>query len=259
LSALSKVGIRCKPRFERTLFREPQGSVTRDLTIADLNLPEGFRALFHPSPQITVRYVKFIVAKVPVALRDPPTEGKCVDGFQVGPVLFDPKEVELRFPANRVVTEAPLKRVSVQDRAESFDKGGELDLPDGLVTLRTPVTLRVRIQRHHTAKERFDKVPLHLVGPNPKLLSRLELVDKTVTVEVTGSDQAVQAIKSTHTTDLFAFVVIDLDDGAKEGKYPQSKIYCYVLNEQYRNDLTVMMMPDIQAENRTVNVKVNPE
>ena len=261
LGALPKEAIRCKPFFSGTLFKEPQGSISRELSLSDLNLPPGFRVVFLPSPQVTIQYVRFVTVKVPVVLRDPKFEGTCIPGFRVESVLVDPTEVEIRFPADRKILEAPLKRISVQHRADSFEQPGVLDLPEEWSTMRTSVTVKVKIQRHGGTKERFTNVPLVLVHSNPKLLSRLELVDKTITVEVEGSDLAVQAIKSTHTTDLFAFVMVDLsaDDIAKGGKYPQSRIHCHVLNDQIGGQLTVTVMPDIQPENRTVNVKVLPE
>lgn len=249
LNALS--GVRCTPRFDKSLFALENQTFTRDLTERDLNIPEGFRATFKPSSRITVKYVKYQTKKVKAVLQGQGTVGSCVPGFELESVTPSAQEVEIRYPANRPVTEVLWKRVSVHNRAASFTEAGQLDAGDPQVTLRTSVTIEVKI-RLHKGKELLS-VPLNLSGPpDSSILSRIELVTKSIDVTVVGPDAALQVLKSNPAAGLYAFVVIDLKESTPKGDYDQKQIYCVVRNEQYRDVVTVVVSPDSTAKVKVV-------
>lgn len=248
LNALS--GVRCSPRYDKSLFGEPHATFTRELTERDLNLPEGFRATFKPSARITVRYVKFKTQKVKVVLQGQGTVGSCLPGFEVESVTPSAQEVEIRHPASRPVTEALLKRIPIHNRAASFPEDGQLDVGDPQVTLRAPIKVEVKIRRHKD--NAVISIPLHLAGTDSSVLSRVELITKTVDVKIVAPDDALLVLKSNPGTGLYAFAVLDLDRTTPKGDYDLKQIYCVVRNEQYRDEVSVVVPADTTAKVKVV-------
>jgi hypothetical protein len=255
LRGLSRKGIRCEPRFEKGLFTEPTGTFSRELTIDDLNLPEGYKVNFKPSPKIMVRYVKYTIAKLPALppeIVNQPNPSYRVKAVKITSPPGPRHEVQVRLPADmeKGLKSIQLQPVSVQGISEDLVVLGEI-APDPRITLRTQVTVQVELELK--SEPRRFTLPLNLSGP-PEVTGRLELVTKTILVEVTGPKDDVDAITDRQ---LYAYVIVEIPTPApKDAKYPQSKLYCRVLDENRRDKLTVVVLPDTKPEDRQVEVKV---
>lgn len=261
LRGLSKKGIRCEPRFEKSLFTEHSGTIPRDLTANDLNLPEGFRVTFKSSPRIYVKYVKFAVKKVKLVLPTPSLEGDPAVDFAVRTVLItNPPDhmADVRMPADRLdkINELTLRRVTLTGGpSETITFPGRLDSSDESLQLKSEVKIEVKIELQ-TTSEKFD-LPLALAG-DPVVTSRLELQTRTVKVEVSGRKSAMEKLESK--SQLFAYAIAtEADIGTRQPgeRFSLRQIHCQVLDDRIRNDLSVKVMPEIKdVQDRLVDVKL---
>lgn len=260
LRGLSKKGIRFEPRFEKALFTELFGTIQRDLTANDLNLPENFRVTFKSSPRIYVRYVKYTQQKVKLNLATPPIEGEPAVDFAVKSVrIINPPDfqADVRMPADRIERnkELTLRRVALTGGpSETLTVAGRLDTPDESIQLKSEVVIEVRIELQ-TEKKQFD-LPLVLAGENA-VTRRLELQTRTVKVEISGRKSALEKLESK--SQLFAYVIAtDADIGTRqEGeRFSLRQVQCQVLDDRIRGDLTVTVMPGVKEEDRVVDVKL---
>lgn len=257
LSGLSKKGIRCEPRFEKALFKEDQGTIQRDLTVHDLNLPEGFRVDFRPSAQIRMSYVKFTTKKIKVIL--PPTvDGSAALDYEVGePRITNPPDqtVDVRMPATETLKELRLRRVTlVGSPSETFRTAGLLDTSDENIQLKSEITIEVPIKLK-TTKRPFD-LDLALAG-DPAVTNKIQLVTKKLKVDVEGPVSLMEKLESA--TQLFAFVIAtDAEVGNRQPgtRFQLTRIHCLVLDEGMRKELTITIMPGVNENDKLVDAVV---
>lgn len=251
LRGMSRKGIRCEPRFEKDLFTdEREGTFARDLSVDDLNLPENFRVAFQPSARITIRYVKYVTAKVRVALPPVRTDGQLRRDFTVASVeIAEPPGPDhlttVRMPANRSLTEVRIKPVSVAGKFESFTVRAEPDLTDPDVRVRE-IVVRVTILPETDTLPL--KVPLRLAG-DPAVVGRLDVPPKMISVKVTGPKSEIAGVDRTNPGNTFyAVAIVDLTSVNPGDRGELKEIYCDIKDPRLKARLTVTVDPDQSVE-----------
>lgn len=262
LRGLSKKGIRCEPTFDRSLFPEHTGSFSRDLTVDDLYLPDGFHVVYRPSARITVKYVKYVTVKLKVVLPDPPCTGSPAPDFAFRSAkILDPPEsdprVDVRMPADRMdIKQIRLKPVSLNNSSRPFEVAGEADLADDAVRLLRPVRVDVRIEPE-TATLRIT-LPLSLAG-DTAVTSRLELLTRQIAVDVAGPKSEVAAIeRANHAQLFFAYVIAEPRETemVKDNRIELKQIHCGAREKALKNRFVFTVMPEKSEVDRLVEVKV---
>jgi hypothetical protein len=234
-----------------TLKREDFGVQNPNITVQPL-----------PSSTLKLKYVRFDEKTVDLVLPDPPSGGRLRDGYQLESVNLLQQKIRVKLPADRASPERVLvKRLSVEDKWQSFIESGELDPLSQMQGIRPKDAFQIEVKIVPTPTRKSLTLDL-VLATKAEHFKRLQLQVTSIEVEVLGPDALVSRV--THAALQAYAVVTDQDmpppsDKEQNISIKEHGIGCHVLDPEFRGKLQIVVMPKAAPENRTVPVKVLPK
>jgi len=249
--ALRPRTFKCEPAIDSQTLDDLQGRKDLVLQRRDFDLPDKFGVDPLPSSTLTLRYVKFVTRTVRILAEPTDYLGEPAPDCVVESITPVPAEIEARVPADRGdLREFRIKPVRLDRNPGDFTVAGEFD--DPAIQPRRPFELRVRVApAPKTARLTLD---LNL-SAKPENLRRIELEDKSILVEIRGPEELVREAEKRPAL-FHPYAVVTDTDMEPPGNHTISQLGCHVLDPKFQARLTVVLMPDVKPENRTVKIKV---
>ncbi len=247
----------CEIRLDPKELSGPQGTFNRPLTRQDFNLPRNIS--IDPLPRITVRYVHYEERTIELTADRTNTEGALPPGYEIESITPSPRHIRARVPADKSnLNRVEIRTVPVEGKTENFILSGWFlsELASDLkIHPQEPFTVEVKIALRPASKR--IAADLH-VSAKPDALKRIELETRTVTIELRGPENLVEAAAKRPAA-FVPYVVVTDADLEPPGPKNIGELGCHILDPAYQGKITVVLMPDAKPENRQAKIKVLPK
>lgn len=247
----------CEFRLDPKELKGAQGIFRRPLVRDDFNLRRNI--IVDPLPAVAVRYVRYEERVIELTADRTSFEGYLRPGYEVESITPNPRRIRARVPADKLgVDKVGIRSVPLEGKTESFTLTGWFlsALADDLrIHPLEPFTVEVKIALRPA--NRRIVADLH-VSAKPDHLKRIELETRTVTIELRGPEDLVQAAAQVPAAFVPYLVVTD-KDLEPPGPKNISELGCHVLDPKFQGKLDIVIMPDEKPENRQAKIKVLPK
>ncbi len=252
VKALRPRTFKCEPIIgpEKVDAPEGFGKVTIVLDRKDFDLPAKFSVDPLPSPNITLRYVKYVTRRIKIVATADMYDGYTAPDHKVVDIAAVPGEIEAKVPADRPEPlMVPAKRIRLEGNKSSFTIPGELE--DPLIKPIRAFELRVEI----VPEPKLARLTLDLsLSAKPENLGRIDLKDKTIIVELRGPEELVREAEKRPAA-FQPYVVVTDTDMEPPGLKSIGTLGCHILDPKFK-EIGVVLMADMKPENRQVKIEV---
>jgi hypothetical protein len=247
----------CEFRLDPKELKGAQGIFRRPLVRDDFNLRRNI--VVDPLPAVAVRYVRYEERVIELTADRTSFEGYLRPGYEVESITPNPRRIRARVPADKPgVDKVGIRSVPLEGKTESFTLTGwflSALAEDLKIHPLEPFTVEVKIALRPASRRIV--ADLH-VSAKPDHLKRIELETRTVTIELRGPEDLVQAAAQVPAAFVPYLVVTD-KDLEPPGPKNISELGCHVLEPKFQGKLDIVIMPDEKPENRQAKIKVLPK
>lgn len=246
----------CDFRIDPKDLKGAQGVFRRPLVREDFNLRHNMNV--DPLPAVAVRYVRYEERMIEVVADRTSYEGFLRPGYEVLSITANPRRIRARVPAGKTdIDQVGIRNVPLEGKTEGFSLPGwflSAHAGDLRIQPLEPFTVEVKIALRPAAKR--ITADLH-VSAKPDHLKRIELETRTVTIELRGPEDLVQAAAQVPAV-FVPYVVVSDKDLEPPGPKNISELGCHILDPKFQGKLEVVIMPDEKPENRQAKIKALP-